>query len=51
MTTAIFEELQTDLNQMMEKENQNILLLADNHRHTKVMSNVTMKFLQPNLIC
>jgi hypothetical protein len=37
----------------MKKENWKILLLVDNatsHHGTKVMSNVTVKFLPPNLI-
>jgi hypothetical protein len=54
MTTKIFEELQTDLNQMMKKENCKILLFVDNtisHHGTMVMSNVTVKFLLRNLTC
>jgi uncharacterized protein YeeX (DUF496 family) len=52
MTQEIFEEWLTDLNRMMKKENQKILLLVDNatsDRGTNVMSNVTVKFLPPNL--
>jgi hypothetical protein len=50
--TSTFEEWFTDLNRMMIKENWKILLLVDNassHRGTKVMSNLTAKFLPSNL--
>jgi predicted HAD superfamily phosphohydrolase YqeG len=48
MTTAMFEEWLAELNHMMEKERRKIPLIVDNatsHRVTKVMSNVTVKFL------
>jgi uncharacterized protein YpiB (UPF0302 family) len=51
MTTKIIEWL-TDLNQMMKKENWKVLLFVDNttsHHRSMVMTNVTVKFLLPNL--
>jgi hypothetical protein len=52
MTQEIFEEWLTDLNRMMKIGNRKILLLvvhATSHGGTKVMSNVTVIFLPPNL--
>jgi hypothetical protein len=52
MTTAIFEEWLAEVNHMTKKEKRKILLLVDNatsHRVTKVMGNVAVKFLPPNL--
>jgi hypothetical protein len=52
MTQAIFEEWLEDLNHVMKKQNQKILLLVDiatRHRAAKVMSNIKVKFLPPNL--
>jgi hypothetical protein len=52
MTTVIFEEWFTELNRKMKKEKWKILLLTDNatsHCVTKIMRNVTVKVLPPNL--
>jgi hypothetical protein len=47
----MFEEWLEDLNHMMRKQNRKILLLdkATSHSVTKIMSNVEVKFLPPNL--
>jgi hypothetical protein len=50
MTTAIFEECLAELNHMMKQEKRKIPLLDNaSRRVTKVMSNVTAKFLPPNI--
>jgi hypothetical protein len=52
MTQAIFEEWLEDLNHVTTKQNQKILLLVDNttsHCVTKMMSNVKVKFLPPDV--
>jgi hypothetical protein len=51
MTQTIFEEWLTDLNCMIKKEIEKscCLLIMQSHRGTKVMNNVTVKFLPPNL--
>jgi hypothetical protein len=52
MTQKIFEEWLQDLSLIIKKQNQKILLPVDkatSHSVTKVMSNVTVKFLPPNL--
>jgi uncharacterized protein YeeX (DUF496 family) len=52
MTQATFEEWLEDVNHVMRKQNQKILLLVDSmtsHCVTKMMSNIKVKFLPPNL--